>query len=594
MEKLSVRGKELVEVSLGQRPAEKIIGNGKLVNVFTSEIYRADLAIWKDRIAAVGDVQRCRGANTEIIDARGQYLVPGLIDPHLHFYHACMNVTNFAKASLIHGTTAIADGFYAQGIVGGIKAIRLMLEAFKRTPLKLLFVVASHAYLQNRDLGIDPTPSAVTAEELLEMLEWPETIGVEEPPARSIIDKNELYLRLFQRALERNLVIHGHAAEVPIPGLNAYIAAGAATDHESVEAADAVHKARLGIKILMRQASGSFNVRELTKAITEYGLSPRAFAFCTDIAAPIKLYKEGLIDECIRVAIRSGIEPVTAIQMGTLNAAESCNQQANLGSLGPGKIADVLFVEDLRDFVISRVLANGSMVVEKGKYIGSIEPPKNPDFVYDTIKLKRPLTPEDFKIRAPKPGTTAAVRVIVAFEQTIISQVEVAKLSVVDGVLQPDAARDILLISMIDRHGGNGQVGNGFVKGFKLKKGAIATSLNALCENIMIVGTNANDMSIAANRIAELRGGIVVVAEGKVTAEVALPLLGLMSEEPLESFLKDFEKVSLETRKLGCEFDSPYATIEFIGANGEIGRVKIFEGGLIDVDKSARISVFEG
>jgi adenine deaminase len=582
---------ELVDVAPGRTPADKAIVNGKFFNVISSEIYSANIAILKDRIAAIGDIKRCIGAKTEVIEAKKLCLVPGLVDPHLHFYHACMNVENFVKASLKHGTTAIADGFYAQGIVGGIKAVRLMIEKFKSTPVKLLFMIPSHAYLQNRDLGITSTPNAVTAEQLMEMLDWPETLGIEEPPACSIIDKDGVYLKLFEAALRRGLIIHGHASNVSIPGLNAYVAAGAATDHESVNVEDAVEKARMGIKILMRQASGLFNIKELTKAITEYNIFPRAFSFCTDIASPNKLNEEGLIDECIRVAVRAGINPISAIQMGTINAAESCNQQLEIGSLAPGRIADVLFVKNLRDFHISHVMANDDFVVTDGDYVAPIGPSKYPDFAYGTIKLKASIKPDDFEIHTPKSKSTVRARVIVTFEETIVSEEKIVTLKAVNGIVSPDVENDILLLSMIERHGGSGSIGNAFVKGFKLKRGAIATSLNALCENIMVVGTNREDMALAANHIAAMSGGIVVGAENKILAQIELPLFGLMSDDPIDRFLEKFDKVYKETRNLGCEFISPYSTIEFIGANGEIGKVKIFEEGLIDAEKSKRIGV---
>jgi adenine deaminase len=318
--------KELVDVAMGRTPADKIVRGGKLVNVITSEIYPADVAIKGDRIAAVGDVKQCKGPKTEMMDAKGDYLVPGLVEPHLHCYHSYINVTNYAKAVLIHGTTAVADGFYGPGIIGGVKAVKFMIEEFKQTPLKLIFSLPTLAYLQNRELGIRPAPTSVSAEEMMAMLDWPETIGLEEPPFLPITEKDPVFLDLFEKALEKRVVITGHASGINIPALNAYVAMGAITDHESTDARDAVEKARVGIKILMRQGSGAFDVRELSKALTEYRLSSRAFSFCGDLAAPEKLFYEGDINECIRTAIKAGLDPITAIQMGTLNAAEVYNQ----------------------------------------------------------------------------------------------------------------------------------------------------------------------------------------------------------------------------------------------------------------------------
>lgn len=583
--------RDLVDVAMGRRPADKILRGGKLVNVITSEVYPAEVAIKGDRIAAVGSVKRCKGPKTKVIDAKGAYLVPGLVEPHLHNYHSYINITNYAKAMLIHGTTAVADGFYGPGIIGGAKAVKFFVEEFKRTPLKLIFSVPTLSYLQNRELGIDPAPTALRAEEMLAMLDWPETLGLEEPPFLPIVEKDKVFLDLFEKAVEKRIAITGHASGIDIPGLNAYVATGAITDHESTDVKDAIEKARVGLKILMRQGSGAFDLRELSKALTEHRLSPRAFSYCADLAAPEKLFYAGDINENIRVAIRSGIDPLAAIQMGTINAAEVYNLQLEIGSIAPGRIADVLFIKDLRDFDITRVVANGQVVVENGKFLPRLNPPKYPKYMYGTVKLKRPLRPEDFNLSAPKRKKTVKVRVIGAVDLSLYTLEKIATLRVENGVVQPDPRKDILRISMIDRHAATGEIGNAFVNGFKLKKGAIASSVNAVCENIVVVGTNNEDMAFAANQLAKIGGGKVVVADGKVLAQIELPLFGLLSDESLDIVVKKFDKAYEEMRNLGCPFTSAFSTLEFCCACGEIGKIKIFHGGLIDAEKVQKVSV---
>jgi adenine deaminase len=591
MNRPHIKRRELVDVAMGRKPADKILRGRKLVNVITSEIYPADVAIKGDRIAAVGDVKRCKGSKTEVIDAKGAYLVPGLVEPHLHSYHTYINVTNYAKAVLLHGTTAIADGFYGPGIIGGLKALRFLIEEFKRTPLKLIFSVPTLAYLQNRELGIGPAPNSVSAEELVQMLDWPETLGLEEPPFLPITEKDKAFLDLFEKAVEKGIAITGHASGIDIPALNAFAAVGAITDHETTDVLDAIEKARVGIKVLMRQGSGAFDLKELSKALTEHHLSSRGFSLCADLAAPEKLFYEGDINEAIRVAIKAGIDPITAIQMGTLNAAEVYNQQLEIGSIAPGRIADILFVKDLRDFDIVRVIANGEGVVEDGKFLPVLKSPRYPDYMYGTVKLKRPVTPEDFNLRAPKGKTSVKARIIGAVDLSLYTQERIATLKVLDGVIQPDKSRDILSISMIDRHGVSGEIGNGFVNGFKLKKGAIASSVNAVCENIVVVGANNEDMAFAANHLAKIGGGKVVVTDGKILAQIELPLFGLLSDESLETVIKKFDIAYEEIRRLGCQFTSAFSTLEFCCACGEIGKIKIFHGGLIDAEKAQKVSV---
>lgn len=592
MRKSKTSRRALIDVVLKKKPADKLIYNGKLVNVHSGEIYECNIAIVGDRIAAVDgfNLEELKGPDTVRIDAQGAFLVPGLVEPHLHSYHSYMSMTNFAEAMLIHGTTAVADGFYGQGIVGGLDAIKLMIAELERTPLKLIFSVPAIAYLQNRELGIRPAPRSVTEEQFLGMLDWPETDGLEEPPYLPIVESNEVFLTLFERAIERKIPITGHAAGISVVHLNAYAAAGVISDHEQTDADGAVEVARRGLKILMRQGSGAPNLEALTKAITERNIDPRAFAFCADLAAPEKLYYEGDIDECIRVAIRAGIPPVTAIQMGTLNAAEVYNLQGEIGSITPGKVADILFVKDLAKFDIVRVMADGDIVVENGEYLPRIEKTDYPKSMYNTVVLKTAITPERFNIYTDAKKVEA--RVIRAMDLSLYTNEEFAELPVVNGVVLPDLRQDILRIAMVDRHGETGSIGNGFIKGFQLQKGAVASSVNAVCENIVVVGTNNDDMALAVNTLAEIGGGKVVVVDGKIVAQIELPLLGLLSEEPLRVVVQKFDKAYAELKKLGCRLTSPFATLEFSCACGEIGKLKIFDEGYIDTEANKRVSVF--
>lgn len=591
MKKSTTHRRDLIDVILKNKPATKIIYNGKLVNVYSGEIYECAVAILGDRIAAVDgfEINEMKGPDTICIDAKGMYLVPGLVEPHLHSYHSYMSIPNYAEAMLIHGTTAVADGFYGQGVVGGVDAIKLMIEEFKQTPLKLIFSIPVIAYLQNRELGIDPAPNSITEQELFEMLDWPETDGLEEPPYLPIVEQNEVFLKLFEQAIAKRIPITGHAAGISIPHLNVYAAAGVISDHEQTTAQGAVEAVRRGVKMLMRQGSGAPDVKELTKAITEKKIDPHAFSFCADLASPEKLFYEGDIDECIRVAVRAGIPPIAAIQMATLSAAEVYNLQGEIGSIAPGKIADILFVKDLRDFTIAKVMADGEIVVEDGVYLPAVTKSKYPPFMYNTVILKKPVTAASFDIHANADKVEA--RVIRAVDASLFTGEAFAELPVVNGVVQPDVANDILRIAMVDRHGKSGSIGNGFISGFRLRKGAVASSVNAVCENIVVVGANNEDMAIAANHLAAIGGGKVVVVDGEIVAQIELPLLGLLSEDPLRVVVQKFDKAYAELKKLGCTLTSPFATLEFSCACGEIGKLKIFDGGYIDAEKVERVDV---
>jgi adenine deaminase len=584
---------DLIDVALKRKPADKIVFGGKVVNVYTSEIRECNIAIVGDRIAAVDgfDVSELKGPSTQCIDAAGAYLTPGLVEPHLHSYHSYMTMENFAQAMLVHGTTAYADGFYGQGIVGGIEAIKLMIEEVERTPLKLIFSLPVLSYLQNRELGIDPAPNSLSEKQLFDMLDWPEIDGLEEPPYLPIVHKEDVFVRLFEQANKRGIPITGHAAGISIPQLNAYAAAGTISDHEQTDAKGAIEVARRGVKVLMRLGSGAPDLRELSKAITEDGINPRCFAFCADLAAPEKLFHDGDMDACIRAAVTAGIPPINAIQMATLNAAEVYNLQGEIGSISPGKFADILFVKDIRDFEIMKVMADGEIVVEDGVYLPKTTQKVYPAFMRDTVKLDKPVSPDSFEIRAN--GNRARVRAILAVDQSLYTHEHFAELAVNDGVVEPDVDKDILRIAMVDRHFQNGSIGNGFVKGFGLKKGAVASSVNAVCENIVVIGTNNADMAHAVNHLAKIGGGKVVVVDGKIAALIELPVLGLLSDEPLEAVVRKFDNAYAQLRQLGCTLTSPFATLEFCCACGEIGKLKIFDKGYIDVENVRRVATVE-
>jgi adenine deaminase len=582
--------KDLIDVAMGKMPATLIIQGGRLVNVYTKEIYPADVAIYGDRIAAVGDVKYTKGKRTKTINAEGKYLTPGLIETHLHSYHSYLNLTAFAKACLIHGTTAVVDGFYGPGIVCGAKAIRFLIDELKRTPLKLIFLVPINAYLQNRELGLPGAPESPTLEELRDMLDWDECKGLEEPPL-SLLLNDPFFLDLFQATLDQGKVISGHACGIDKKSLDAYLATGAVTDHEVVETQEALMKVRAGMKVLMRQGSGATDVEAVSRGITEHGIDSRSFAFCADLASPEKLVGEGDIDECIRVAIASGIDPITAVQMATINAAEIFRVDNEIGSIGPGKIADILLVDDLPKFQVSMVIADGRIVVDNGRFLPVLKSPKYPEYMYNTVKLEKQLMPEDFEVLDSSGKKEVRVRVITATEGSLITEERIEVLKVVGGVVQPDLERDIAKISMVDRFLSSKRVGNGFVQGFRLKRGAFGTTANAVCENIVVAGTNSQDMAIAANKMAEMGGGKVAVIDGAVKGQMEMALCGLLAEGSLTEIMAKFSTVLGAIKEMECELKAPFSTLEFSCACTDIGFLKICDLGLLNVPQREIVDV---
>lgn len=582
--------RDLIDVAMGRTPADLLIEGANLVNVSTGEIYPAEVAVKGERIAAVGDVGYTKGDGTETLDAGGRFLTPGLIDGHLHSYHSYLGAAEFTEGLLRHGVTATADGFYGQGIVGGMEAIRFFKEAFERMPIRLIFLVPVLSYLQNRELGLTPA-NGIEPDEMIKMLDWPNCYGVEEPPFLPIVDKYEEFLELFEATLERRKVITGHAAGIDFRAIQAYAAMGAATDHESVDPDDAVAKARAGIKLLIRQGSGCYDVPQVIRAFTERGIDPRTMGFCADVASPEKLMNEGGVDENVRVAISRGVPPVTAIQMATINNAEIFYAQQDFGVVAPGRYADMLLVEDLSDFSIQRVMVGGKTVVRDGELVAELPKVSYPRSFYDTVKLERPVRPDELQARHDEDATSATVRVIGVTDGSLETDERHIELPVVDGVIQPDLDQDVVPLAMIDRFGKGTGIGVGFVQGFGLRNGAFASSVNAVCENLVVVGTNPEDMALAVNRLAEIGGGKIVVADGQVKALVELPLLGLLAEDRLDVVMKKFQSAFAEIKALGCDLRSPYSTLEFCFACGEIGHIKLSEEGLVNTNPPAKLDL---
>jgi adenine deaminase len=575
-----MKRRELIDVAMGTTPADVVVEGGRLVNVATAEIYEADVAIKGDRIAAVGDVAYAKGPDTRVIDAAGRYVTPGLVEGHLHQYHSYLGVTEYVQALLSHGVTATADAFYGPGIVAGVPAVRFFKEAFERMPMRLIFLVPTLSWLQNRELGLTPTPG-IDATDLIDILGWEGCYGLEEPPYLPVVEHYPEFLDLFDEALRQRKVITGHAAGINWRQLQAYAAVGVTTDHESVEVHDALAKARAGMTLLMRQGSGCFDVPEVVRTHTEFGIDPRRLGFCADLASPEKLTTEGTIDESIRVAIAQGVSPVHAIQMATINTAEAFYAQRDFGVVAPGRFADLVLVSNLRDFAIDTVVFGGNEVFKDGEFLIELPKTEYPDFLRNTVTLPQPITADALTFTVDGGAEEVEVRVIGVTEGSLETDERRARLPVVDGAVSGDVEADVLPLAMIDRFGKGTGIGLGWVQGFRLKTGAIASTANAVCENIVIVGTNPTDMAVAANHLASLGGGKVVVRDGEVVASVGLTVCGLLTEEPMAEVMAKFGRAFEAIAELGCTLKNPFSQLEFCFACGEIGDIKLSEEGLL-------------
>jgi adenine deaminase len=582
---------ELADVARGEAPADLVVANGKLVNVNSGEIHTAGVAIKGDRVAAIGDVEYAVGPETLVIDAGGRYLCPGLIDGHIHVGGSQLSMTEFARAVVPHGTTVISTDFYEIGVVAGRRAIRFALDELKATPIKVLLNIPPHAYLGHGPLG---NTNNITTEDVFALLGWPECVGLAEWNVFVAAIPAPGVRELTEAVWEQKKIMGGHFGELPSPLANASAALGIYSEHEAMSAEEALDRLRLGVSIQAREGSAGRDLRHVVKAITEHKADSRHFSFSTDEQEADSLVIDGHVDHKIRTAIRCGVAPLTAVQMATINAAEYFRVSDDMGSIGPGKIADIVLVDDLAEFSVTEVIANGKLVARDGKYVGELEAPAYPDYFFNTIKIARMTVPEDFAVEAPSStGTTAKVRVIGVTEGNLVTEERHLDLTVRDGKVEPDPPRDVMKIAVLDRYEASGRIGKAFVQGFRIKAGAIGSSFNPGQMNLMVAGTNDRDMSLVANRIAELGGGYVVARDGKILGELPLPLLGLFANEPAEEVVRRLQGINEAiATELGTDFAGLHTSVAFVCLAVSIPSLKVCDQGLADVRVMEIVDMF--
>ena len=580
---------DLLDALAGVTEADLAVVGGRVVDVYRSEVREADVAVKSGRIIRVGDIESLIGDRTRVIVANGRYVTPGLIESHAHSYHANLNLTEYAKLCLSRGTTAVAESFYGQGQIRGIEAVRYFYDELRATPLTLLFVVPVLAYLQNLELGLDATPGTVTDEDLFEMLEWEGCVGLEEPPYIPVAERDPVIVRLIERALAQGKVVMGHAAGLTEEELDAYAAFGISGDHEGLTGEEAVQRIERGMMVSTRETPIARNQRDVQRAITEYGCDPSLFMFCSDVPDAVSFARVGHIDEYIRIAVEGGVDPLDAVAMGSLNTARYYRVDHLVGSLNPGRQADILLVGDLERFDVQTVIAKGTVVVANGEREHRFERPVYPAFLQGTVALQRPVAVEDLALRAPEGAERVTVRAIGA--ESLLSDERRIPLPVsADGTVEADVEGDVLKVAMWDRYGRWAEPAVAFMQGFKLRRGAIATSYNPFYNNVMALGTNDADMALAANTVNELGGGFVAVADGELLGSVALPLCGLLSDGDADEVVPQLEHLYAQVAELGCAIEWPFHNFAFTAVVGELPILKLCDRGLFDVAKREHLS----
>lgn len=552
----------VIDVALGNAAADMVIKNGKLLNVHTGEIYETEIAIADKVIAAVGHLgENTIGENTKVIDAKGKIMVPGFIDAHIHFESSMLTYTEFSRMLVKHGTTAVATDLMEIAIVAGEEGINNVLKESEGLPVKLLQPIPA---FMSEEGELQTIGAALYPEMIEKLIKGPHAVGLAEVLYPPILNKSPLSAWMLELAEKYGKTAEGHAPELYGAQLNAYASAGIRSDHESTNKEEALGKLRAGLRVLIREGSAAQDLDAVVKMITENNVDTRHCALVSDDIDMLHIYEKGHLDYKVRRAIKAGVDPVKAIQMVTLNPAESLKVDNKYGSIAPGKCADIVFLSDLENCTVDSVISNGEYVVENGKTIYEYKKPEYSSVMLNTVKLSKEITGDDLVIKTDANAKKAKVRVIGAKPTSLLTDALEAELDVVDGVIMPNAAEDVLRIACVERYGKGGSIGKSFIKGFGISKGAIATSVGHDHHNITVVGSDAEDMAAAVNRIKELNGGLVIAEDGKVKYELPLPICGLLTDLSGEESALILKKMQEDLQAKGCEMGSPYMTLAFI------------------------------
>jgi len=563
----------LIKVARGEEPADILLKNARVVNVFSGEIEETGVAITHSRVIGLGNDYPAH----RIIDLNGKYIAPGFIDAHVHIESAMVPPYEFARAVVPHGTTSVIIDPHEIANVLGLEGIQYMLEASKYTPFSVYVMVPScvpATHLETNG-GILRWSDLITFKNdpwvigLGEMMNYPGVLYRDQ----EVLDK----LRAFF-----NRRIDGHAPGVTGRDLEAYVAAGIASDHECTNVAEAREKIRLGMRVMIREASNARNLKALLPVITPW--NARRILFVTDDRFPSDLIDEGHIDFIVRTAIREGLDPITAIQIATLNAAEYFNLH-DRGAIAPGRRADLVIFDDLRNLNVEQVYRGGKLVARNGRVLPQEEAPRHPP-----VRNSMNINWSKVDLRLPAQGHKH-IRVMGMVSEQINTTQTIEEARVENGLVVSDVSRDILKLAVVERHQNTGNVGLGFVRGLGLKRGAIGSSVAHDSHNIILAGTNDDDMMTAARAIAAMQGGLVAVADGQVLARVPLPIAGLMSDQPLERVREELDDVEEAAQELGCYLHGPFMALAFL-ALPVIPELKLTDKGLVDVNKFDFVSVF--
>lgn len=561
-----MNSRDFNDVARGHTPADILLVNGNVVNTFTGCIEKTNVALKENRIAGIGNYWDAG----EIIDLNGQYITPGFIDGHIHLESSMLCPGEYAGAVVPRGILAVVTDFHEIANVCGQAGIKYILNYADHLPMDIFGMAPScvpttHLETSGARLASEDLEMIKTVEKIIglgEVMNYPGVLSGDP----EIMSKIELF---------RGMTIDGHAPRLSGRDLNSYISAGIMSDHECISIEEAEEKLRLGMHIMIREGSSEKNLATLLPLVNDRTF--RRCMFVVDDRSCLDLLHEGDVDDVVRKAVRQGLDPVRAVQMVTINPAEYF-RLPGLGAIAPGFRANLVVFEDLEEFNASIVFYNGLCVVKKGRLIIPIPKLKDP-ILSDRINIK-PFNIEDLELKV----TDKNIPVIEIIPEQIITKKQECEMKFETGIILPDISRDILKLAVVERHRGSGNIGKGMVRGFGLKKGALASTIAHDSHNILAVGTNDRDIYNAVKEVERFGGGLVVVADGIVVSSLPLPVAGLLSEEPIRDVVKRYEDLRKAARKIGCKLDDPFATLSFLSLP-VIPEIRLTDLGLVDVER---------
>lgn len=559
-----------LSVARGERPAELLFKNARVVNVLSGEIHETHVAVEDGRVVGFGDYKA-----RKVINLRGAYLAPSLIDGHFHVESSMLTAPEFARAVVPHGTGAVVIDPHEYANVLGLDGIRYILESSKNLPVDFFIMLPSCVPATH----LETAGARITADDLRLMIGDERIAGVAELmnfPGVFLGMKSEL----AKIEAGKGKCIDGHAPGLRGKNLNAYALAGVRSDHESVEVEEAREKLRLGMHILLREGSTERNLKHLLPLVNAHNSQNCSFA--TDDKLAGDLVTEGHIDHAVRVTIKGGVSLIAALQIATINTARHYRLK-NLGAIAPRYWADFIVFDDLKDFQVRQVYKKGVLVAENGKYLA-----KNPARVplpRSTMNMR--YKPTDFVVKAAR----GKIRVIEIVPNQIVTKERIESPKIENSQVVADIKRDILKMVVVERHGATGNVGVGFVRGFKLKRGAIGSTVAHDAHNVVVAGTNDADILAVIRELEKLRGGQVAVVDGKVTAELGLPVAGLVSDKPLPEVMKRIADLNAAAHAMGCDLEAPFMTLSFLSLS-PIPELKLTDQGLIDATNLRKTTLF--